>query len=60
MGGEATSITDFNGFVGVARVQGTGTDGDGNTLLWDADVRFMDGTYRGADGGLHQGAFALE
>jgi hypothetical protein len=59
VGGEPSSITDFNGFVGVALVDGTGTDGSGNPLVWEADLRFMRGVYRGADGELHHGAFAL-
>jgi hypothetical protein len=59
LGGEPSSITDFNGFVGVAMVDGTGTDGSGNFLLWEADVRFMKGVYRGVDGDIHQGAFAF-
>jgi hypothetical protein len=58
-GNEPSSITDFNGFVGVAHVEGTGTDGDGHTLLWDVDLRFMQGVYRGVDGRRHQGTFAL-
>jgi hypothetical protein len=58
LGGEPSSITNFNGFIGVARVQGTGTDGNGNTLLWDADVRFMQGVYQGMDGNIHRGTFA--
>ena len=59
VGGEPSTITDFNGFVGVAHVQGTGTDGHGHTLLWDADLRFMQGDYRGVDGHLHKGTFAF-
>jgi hypothetical protein len=59
VGGEPSLITDFNGFIGVARVQGTGTDNRGNTLLWDADLRFMDGVYRGVDGDIHHGTFAF-
>ena len=58
VGGEPSTITDFNGFVGVAHVQGTGTDNHGNTLFWDADLRFMDGVFRGDDGEIHQGTFA--
>lgn len=57
-GGVPATITDFNGFVGVAQVTGTGTDNRGNALLWRTDVRFMQGTYRGVDGNLHQGTFA--
>jgi hypothetical protein len=58
IGGEPSTITDFNGFVGVAHVEGTGTDNHGNTLFWDADLRFMDGVFRGDDGRTHQGTFA--
>ena len=56
---EPNEITDFNGFVGVAVVDGTGTDGSGHPLLWEVDLRFMKGVYRGADGDFHEGAFAL-
>jgi len=59
VGGEPSSITDFNGFVGVVRVDGTGTDGAGNSFLWEVDLRFMHGVYLGVDGELHQGDFAL-
>ena len=59
IGGEPSSITNFNGFVGVAHVEGTGTDGSGNNLLWDADLRFMKGVFEGADGKLQNGTFAF-
>ena len=59
VGGEPSTITDFNGFVGVAHVQGTGTDSSGNTLFWDTDLRFMHGIYQGVDGQLHSGTFAF-
>jgi hypothetical protein len=59
IGGEPSTITDFNGFVGVAHVEGTGTDNQGNTLFWDVDLRFMDGVYKGDDGEIHQGTFAF-
>ena len=58
-GGEPSSITDFIGSIGVARVNGTGTDGSGNPLLWDVDMRFMQGAYQGVDGNLHFGTFAF-
>ena len=58
-GNEPSSITNFNGFVGVAHFQGTGHDGAGNVLLYEADLRFMKGTYRGVDGRLHHGTFAF-
>jgi hypothetical protein len=58
-GGDPSTITDFNGFVGVAHVQGTGTDGSGNALFWDVDLRFMKGVYQGVDGNIHQATFAF-
>jgi hypothetical protein len=58
-GGEPVTITDFNGLIGVARVDGTGTDGHGNGLLWEVDLRFMGGVYRGVDGRFHTGTFAF-
>ena len=59
VGGEPISVTDFIGTIGVARVNGTGADGSGNPLLWDVDMRFMQGTYQGVDGNLHFGTFAF-
>ena len=57
------SIADFNGFVGVADVQGTGTatnpDGSTETLLYDTDMRFMSGTYVGKDGHTYRGSFGF-
>jgi hypothetical protein len=62
-GQEPASITDFNGFVGVADVQGTGTatnpDGSTETLLYDTDIRFMKGVYVGKDGAVHKGTFGF-
>ncbi len=61
---ELSTITDFNGVLGAADVQGTWT-GDGVTpppntpLLFDADIRFMSGEYIGRDGRHRQGAFVL-
>jgi hypothetical protein len=54
-GNEPSHITDFDGLIGVAHVQGTGTGtntdtGDTFPLLFDADVRFMQGTYQSVDG----------
>jgi hypothetical protein len=60
---DPSSIGDFNGFVGVADVQGTGTahnpDGTTETLLFDTDMRFMSGVYVGVDGAVHKGAFGF-
>jgi hypothetical protein len=60
-GQEPSSITDFNGFVGVADVQGTGTGtGPGaGTLLFDTDMRFMSGEYVGMDGKHYHSTFGF-
>lgn len=52
---EPSTIYDFNGFVGATEIQGTGTDG----LLFDVDMRFMQGRYVGVDGRLHRGTFGF-
>ena len=56
-GNEPNGIRNFYGTYAGARVQGNGTDGKGNTLWWDADVRFMKGVYQGKDGELHYRTF---
>jgi hypothetical protein len=53
--GEISAITDLNGFVGIAAVTGTGTDG----LTFDTDLRFMQGVYVGVDGRVHRGTFGF-
>jgi len=62
-GTDPSSITDFNGFVGFADIQGTGTatnpDGSTETLLYDTDMRFMTGTYVGKDGKNYKGTFGF-
>lgn len=62
-GQEPSTITDFNGFVGVTDVQGTGTatnpDGTTETLLFDTDMRFMKGAYIAVDGTVRQGTFGF-
>jgi hypothetical protein len=56
-GNENNAITDFTGVYGGAALTGTGTDGQGTTGYWASDVRFMQGTYRGVDGGFYHGTF---
>lgn len=63
-GKEPSTIFDFNGFVGLAHVTGTGTGTDtaqGTTtpLLFDVDNRFMQGVYVGVDGKKHHGTFGF-
>jgi hypothetical protein len=57
LGNEPNQITNFDGFYGGVRVQGTGVDGNGQTLFWDADLRFMKGVYQGLDGSLSRRTF---
>jgi hypothetical protein len=58
--GDPSTITDFNGFIGVGEWGGgTGKDGAGTTLYWAADLRFMDGEYVDVNGRHGQGAFAF-
>ena len=63
-GTEPSLITDFDGLIGVARVQGTGTGtntdtGDTFPLLFDADQRFMKGIYRAVDGQFREATFGF-
>ena len=59
VGGDPSSIYNFNGFVGGARLQGAGTDNSGNTLTWDVDLRFMQGVFQASDGSIQRGTFAF-
>lgn len=59
MAHDPSQITDFNGFLGVANVDGTGTDGTGNTLLFDVDMRFMKGAYVAMDGNTYHATFSF-
>jgi hypothetical protein len=60
-GNEPNQVTDFVGLFGGARVQGDGfgtlTGGTPTRYLWDADLRFMQGVYRGLNGGFYHGTF---
>ncbi len=58
-GKEVSTITDFNGFVGIAQVFGTGAARDGGPLNFSIDNRFLLGEYVGVDGALHRGAFGV-
>jgi hypothetical protein len=60
LAGTAVSTVDnFNGFVGTLGSRGTGTDGHGNSLEWDADLSFMQGSYVARDGVIRMGTFAF-
>jgi hypothetical protein len=62
---EPSTITDFNGFVGLAYIDGMVTRRNTRTSevrvlpTIFSDMRFMSGVYRAADGKLRRGAFAL-
>jgi hypothetical protein len=62
---EPATITDFNGFVGLAYISGTVQRTNKRTRevrtlpMISSDMRFMTGVFRGIDGRIHQGAFAL-
>jgi len=62
-GMEASTITDFNGFTGVAAISGTGTETESGVAMpgqdFDSDDRFMQGTYVGVDGNTYQGTFVF-
>jgi len=57
---EPSTITDFNGVVGIAFIQGTGKNTITNeALLFDVDMRFMEGLYVAVDGHQHRGTFGF-
>jgi hypothetical protein len=63
-GNEPSTITDFRGFVGIAEVGGTGIGTDTPEdpevgLVFDVDLRFMQGTFVGKDGKRHRGTFGF-
>ena len=61
---ENSSIYDFNGSIGAAIIDGTGTGtntqtGVTSSLNFDTDMRFMQGVYIGLDGKKHSGTFSF-
>jgi hypothetical protein len=63
-GNEPSTITDFDGYIGQAGIQGTGTGtntdtGETTPLLYDADLRFMQGVYRSGDGRFLEARFVF-
>lgn len=62
-GMDPSSITDFKGVVGVADVRGKGIarhpNGRVETLLFDTDMRFMNGVYVAQDGKTYRGTFGF-
>jgi len=63
-GNEPSAITDFKGLVGVANVGGTGTGTDLTTgettkMVFDADMRFMQGSFLDMGGHRRHGTFGF-
>jgi hypothetical protein len=58
-GGELATITDFNGTVAAAEIQGAAVGSDGSQYGFDADMRFMEGTFVDTARRLRHGAFAF-
>jgi hypothetical protein len=61
---EQSAITDFDGVVASAHLQGTGTGTDLTTgidmpLVFDADMRVMQGTYVAMDGETYEDTFGF-
>jgi hypothetical protein len=56
---EVSSITNFKGVIGAAHIQGPAHGSDGTSHDFDADMRFMTGTYVDTDGRLRTGSFGF-
>jgi hypothetical protein len=59
LGGELNTISDFDGFVAAAEIQGKATGSDASAYSFDCDMRFMQGSYVGLDGKLSHGTFGF-
>ena len=53
-----STITDFDGVVAAAEIQGRPSGSDGTSYTFDADMRFMKGRYVATDGRLREAASA--
>jgi hypothetical protein len=61
---DPSQITDFDGFVGLTHIRGSGMGTDTTTgattpLLFGADMGFSQGTFIGTDGEPHHGTLAF-
>jgi len=61
---DRSGIFDFNGLIGYAVIDGTGTgrntaSGATTPLTFEVDLRFMQGVYVGEDGRHRHGTFCL-
>jgi hypothetical protein len=58
-GFEMSTITDFNGQIAAAEIQGNAVGSNGSSWTFDTDMRFMQGEYIGEDGEHHNGTFGF-
>ena len=62
---EPSSITNLNGFIGLAYINGMVTRTNSKTgqklrlPFMNTDMRFMQGEFRGTDGSIHEGTFGF-
>jgi len=56
---DMSTIGDLDGTIGAADIQGTAQGSDGTTFTFDADMRFMRGTYVDTAGNVQHGSFAF-
>jgi hypothetical protein len=59
VGFEMATITNFDGIIAAAEIQGTASGTDGTHYTFDTDMRFMRGRYVGTDGQLRTGSFGF-
>jgi len=59
IGNDLATIADFRGVVAATEVQGSAVGSDGSEYWFDADMRFMEGSYVAVDGRLRDAAFAF-
>ena len=59
VGFEMSTITDFDGVVGAAEIQGTAHDNKGGDYWFDCDMRFMKGRYIDVDGRKRENVFGF-
>jgi hypothetical protein len=59
VGFEMSTITDFDGVIAAAEIQGTAHGSDGSQYTFDTDMRFMQGRYVAVDGRERMGTFGF-
>lgn len=59
IGVEASSITDLNGVIAAAEIDGVAHGSDGSTFDFDADMRVMQGWYVDTNDQLKKGTFGF-